>query len=340
MGQVFFGVPESTRQGIFRILAGEPRESRPPPFVPGDAVKFQRWRIDGQKTWETLQKMINDVSPQWLSGINFLLETANTAAREKDPGFDFKKNLIGNLGDDFISYEKAPHGNSIAEMRSPPSLFLVASPNAEALAAALKNVMSYMSQQAGAPPEEREFLGRKICSVQLRAMMGPLGAGGGANMPRVLSFSASGGYVAFSSDAGLVEEYLRSSEGQRNALRETPGLTDAAQKVIGPGSSLFGYENQMETTRTMVEWLKKNTGAPSGSPAGAAASLIPSGLNLTATVQSFKDLMDFSLLPPFESISKYFYFSVYGGGGTVDGLSFKVFSPVPPGIKTADAAAH
>jgi hypothetical protein len=333
MLQGSISVPESSRQGLFKILAGEPRESRPPPFVPGDAVKFQRWRIDGQKTWETLQKMINDISPQWMNGINFLIETANTAAQQKDPGFDFKKNLIGNLGDDMITYEKAPRGMSVAELRSPPSLFLLGSPNADSLAAALKSVLASATQSPGSPPEEREFLGRKIYSASPKAMMGPLGAGSGSAVPQTVSYAASGGYVAFSSDPALVEEYLRSSEGQRNSLREKAGLSEAAQKVTGPGSSLFGYENEVESTRAWLDALRKNP-APSGtSPAGAAANLVPSGLNLPATVQSFRELMDFSLLPAFDSIAKYFYFSVYGGSANVDGLSVKLFFPVPPGVK-------
>ena len=47
--ELFLGVPEANRRGLFNILAGEPKESSPPPFVPADAVRFQRWRIDGQK---------------------------------------------------------------------------------------------------------------------------------------------------------------------------------------------------------------------------------------------------------------------------------------------------
>jgi len=46
--------------------------------------------------------------------------------------------------------------------------------------------------------------------------------------------------------------------------------------------------------------------------------------------KSFRDWMDFSLLPDYDQVSKYFYFSVYGGGATADGLSFKVFAPRPP----------
>jgi len=332
--QFSLGVPESSRRGIFKILAGEARESRPPAFVPADVVKFDRWRIDGQKTWEGLQKIVNDISPQWLNGINFLLETANTAAKEKEPGFDIKKNLIGNLGDDVITYQKAPRGKSAAELRSPPSLFLLGSPNAETLAAGLKSVLVFAGQQSGAAPEEREFLGRKIYSVSLKALMVPLGAGSGTSVPRTLSYAASGGYVAFSSDPALIEEYLRSSEGQRSSLRESQGLNEAAQRVITPGSSLFGYENLGETTRVKFEQLKKNP-SPSqeSSASGAAAGLLQSSLNLPASIQSFKELADFSLLPDFDSVSKYFHFTVYGGGANVDGLAVKVFMPTPPRLK-------
>ena len=54
-----------------------------------------------------------------------------------------------------------------------------------------------------------------------------------------------------------------------------------------------------------------------------------------AAEKSIKDLMDFSLLPPFERISKYFYFSVYGASATSEGLTFKMFAPVPPALKAA-----
>ena len=151
--QVLLSAPEATRQGIFKIIAGEPKETIPPSFVPADAVKFRRWRLDGQKTWAALEKMLADISPQSLNGVNFILDTANTAAKEKDPSFDIRKNLIGNLGDDIITYEKPPRGNSLAELRSAPSIFLIGSPHPEELAAALKSVLVFMSQQAGTPAE-------------------------------------------------------------------------------------------------------------------------------------------------------------------------------------------
>jgi hypothetical protein len=44
----------------------------------------------------------------------------------------------------------------------------------------------------------------------------------------------------------------------------------------------------------------------------------------------FGEWMDFSLLPDYDKVSKYFYFSVTSGNVTADGLSFKVFAPRPP----------
>jgi hypothetical protein len=323
--EAYVGAPESSRQGLLKILAGEPKNANPPAFVPADAVKFQRWRIDGQKAWAALEKMVNDISPQWMSGINFLIETANTAAREKDPGFDIRKSLIGNLGDDVISYQKAPRGNSVASLRSPPSIALIGSPQPEQFAVTLRSLAGFIAQQAGISPEEREFLGRKIYSIPLRSLGLPMPAAASA-MPATLSFAASGGYVALSTDASILEEYLRSSETQGKALRETPGLDDAAQKVLGPGSSLFGYQNQTETARTWFEMLRKDSGAATNATA-AATAFFP------GATEALKDWLDFSLLPPFEKISKYFYFTVYGGSASADGLTFRMFAPVPPALR-------
>ena len=149
--EVFLGVPESSRRGIFKILEGESKEANVPPFVPADVMTFSRWRIDGQKAWATLVKMLTDLSPEALKGINFILDTANMAAQQKDPGFDVRKNLIGNLGDDMINYEKPPR--SLSESASAPSLFLLGSPAPAQLAVALKSIFVFITVQTGPPAD-------------------------------------------------------------------------------------------------------------------------------------------------------------------------------------------
>ncbi len=321
---VSIGVPEATRQGIFRLFPSEGKDASPPPFVPANAVKFQRWRIDGQKTWATLEKVLGEISPQWLSSLNFMLDTANTAAKQKDPDFDLRKNLIGNLGDDLITYEKAPRGGTPAELAAAPSLFLIGSAHPDQLAAALKGVLVFLGQTGGSP-SEREFLGKKIYSVPLPSFT--VGASGNP-APRALSYAASSGYVALSTDAGILEEYLRSSGSQQKALRETPGLTEAMAKVGGSSTGWLGYENQAETARALFEALRNNAATNT-----SGTALMPGGMNLPGAGNGLKQWMDFSLLPPFDRIAKYFYFNVYAGGASADGLSFKAFTPVPPGVK-------
>src|SRR5262249_10827132 len=150
------------------ILAAEPKTASPPSFVPADTVKFQRWRIDGAKSCVTLQKMLSDISPQWVTALSFLLDTANAAARLKEPGFDLKKALLANLGDDLISYERPPRSNSAADLASPPAVLLIGSPNPEQLAAAFKALL-VMGPQSGTS-QDREFLGRKIYSLPLPSL--------------------------------------------------------------------------------------------------------------------------------------------------------------------------
>ena len=307
----YLSAPEAARQGLLKILAAVPKDANPPEFVPASALKFSRWRIDGQKSWAELEKMIGALSPGGLASLNATIDAVNALARQKDPDFDLRKNLIANLGDDIISYQKAPAGNAPGAVNHAPSLLLFGAANADQAALAVKSVASLMSGQQTAP-DPRDFLGRKIYTIPLPGRRQPDAT---APVSRSLYCAASGGYVALTTDVSMLEEYLRSNAGQARPLRETAGLAEAAQHVGGAGNGLFGYENQRETMRAAFSLLKN--------PAAADTAL-------AAFPKSFRDWMDFSLLPDYDRVSKYFYFSVYGGGATADGLSLKVFAPRPP----------
>jgi hypothetical protein len=166
--------------------------------------------------------------------------------------------------------------------------------------------------QQGAPAP-RDFLGRKIYTIPLPAAR----SAAGPPVTHALYYSASGGYVALTANISSLEEYLRSNANQPSPLRETAGLADAAQHVGGEGGGLFGYQNQRETMRTAFKLVKNASGSITVS---SLASLPP----------GFRDWMDFSLLPDYEQVAKYFYFSVYGGNTTSDGISIKAFAPRPP----------
>jgi hypothetical protein len=305
------------------LLALAPKESSAPTFVPADVVKFQRSRVDGQKAIAIIEKMLGDVSAEALNTWNFVLSNGNEAIRANDPDFDIRKNLFGNLGDDFITYDKLPRGDSALEKASAPSLVLIGSPNPDQLAAAVRGVLVILTPEGG-NPQSREFLGKKIYSVKLGS--GPMA---GPGPKRTLSYAASSGYVAFSTDAAILEEFLRSSASQAKALRDLPGLADAMARVGGQSTGWFSYENESETMRLLFDTLRHSVGDTNSSSPGVLESAIP----FSAPQKKFRDWLDFSLLPDYGKVSKYFSFGVYAGSANVDGITLRFFSPTPPQLK-------
>lgn len=311
--------PASARKGILKLISFETKDAAPPAFVPADTIKFSRLRLDLHGVWKTLESTLADIQPQMASVLKLLMDSAG---KEQDPGFDLRQNLIANLGDDIITYQKEPRGQRLQDLSSPPTLVLVSSPNAEQLASAVKALTSLLPQQ-GSKVKEREFLGRTLYSIDLPSMPGP----DKEMVSQKLTYVASGGYVAFSVDTALVEEYLRGNA--TNPLKETSGLIDAAQKVGGMDAGMFGYENDRQTMRAAFQTMKNESATITSL---FDASPLAGRLGVEGNAAKFKDWIDFSLLPDYEKVMKYFYLTVYGGKVHADGLSFKVFSPNPPGL--------
>lgn len=313
-------VPESLRRGLFNILAVQPRDASPPPFIPADAVKFNRWRVDLQTAWTTIENMLGEISPAYAGFSKLILDTAG---KDKDPKFDFRKQLLANLGDDVMVFEKAPRAVAAGGVSFAPSLMLIGAKNAVELAASLRAIASIF------PPEliqyiEREFLGRKVYSVVLPPLVGQ-------KVSRPLTYAASGGYVAISSDPATVEEFLRSSEGTAKSLRDLPGLNDAAQKVGGMGRGYFSFENEAESARGALDATQKD---PS-----AIASLLGAGQIATVLgwvggdAKTMTESFDLTLLPAYDKVAKYFYLNVNALGVTADGITFKMFTSTPPPLR-------
>jgi hypothetical protein len=303
--------PEATRNGLLKILALPAKDASIPVFVPADATKFSRFRLDGKQTWAELQKMIAAISPQGLASLNAVIDMANTMAQLKDPGFDLRANLFGNLGDDVMIYSKAPVGDTLADFGNPPTIYLVAVTNPEQVVNAVKNLASLAAPQDAAP-KPRDLLGHKIYSI---AQRGKPQADGSTAAPSYIYLSAAGGYLAISKSTTMLEEYLRSADGKLKPLRETPGIADAASHVGGTSGGLFSYENQRETMRAAFKLMKLSAAGDS------AMKMFP---------PAFRDWADFSLLPDYDAVSKYFYLSVFGGSANADGLTLKVYAPRPP----------
>ena len=311
---VHITAPESERAGLVKILALPSKDTSVPAFVPADVVKFTRIRLDSKQTWAEIEKMAAGISPSAQAQINTLITFANSMAQSKSPGFDLRTDLIGNLGDDLITYQKAVAGKSLSELADPPMLFLLAASNPEAVINAIK-VVAGLSSPQGSDTAPREFLGRKIYSVSLKS--GNV-APGAAAQAATLYLAASSGYVAVSSDSPILEEFLRNADGKNQQLRDNAALQSALQHLGGSGNGMFTYENQRETLRVTFKAVKNALAADSGD---ATLKVLPA---------AFREWFDFSLLPDYDLVSKYFYISTVVGSANSEGVTFKAFAPRPP----------
>jgi hypothetical protein len=185
----------------------------------------------------------------------------------------------------------------------------------------------------GAPPSTREFLGTTIHSFELP---NPAMEYDPQATARKLSLAVSRGYVAVTSDDAILEEFLRSADNPVKPLRQLPGLMESAETVAGPGNSLFSFEDQRQVMRLQLEVMRHlatNSTPELQDPMTPITESLGVGMPRTGWTEWF----DFSLLPPFDQIEKYFYHTVYGGGGSAEGLTLKVFSPTPPELKAKSA---
>jgi hypothetical protein len=125
-----------------------------------------------------------------------------------------------------------------------------------------------------------------------------------------------------SPDISVLQDFLRSAGKPPRPLTQAAGLADAVQHIGGMGNGLFGYQDNRVVMRAAFNSLKQSAaGSLAGQP---TLALMP---------KSLVDMLDYSLLPDYDQVAKYFYFSVFTGTTTPEGITFKGFYPRPPQLK-------
>jgi hypothetical protein len=252
--------------------------------------------------------------------------TMEMAGKDKDPNFDLRKTVIDNLGDDIVSYQRPPRSAKLADLASPPTVYLIGTPKPEEMIGGLK-VLTGMTGQPDATTE-REVAGRKVYKMKLAPARGP----GGVEQ-RALHYSHGRGYLALTTDEAALEEFLRSADGGGRGLRDTAGLGEAAAKIGGTGTGWFGYESQAQAMRLLFDMVKKDPAFADklfNNPATALSG--PMGGGAANPAAQLKEWFDFSLLPPFEQVAKYFHYTVTTGTAQREGISIRTFLPNPPNL--------
>ena len=321
MVEFTMAIPQQARRGVFSLLALKNKDSAPLPQIPDDVVSFNRTRLNLREAWSSLEAMVGELSPPVMGFVELFL---GGLGKDRDPNFDFRESFFENLGDDIITVGLPPKSDELQDIANPPSLTMIGSPKAEELANAFV-VATGLIPYGGNVLTERDFLGKKSYSFNIPGMAIPGGAAPGQDPAAGvgLFMAPDGGYLVFSMDEEALEGHLRGPSSSQKSLRRLAGLRQSTEVLGDEGLSSFRYDNASQLVKNLWNISRENPEMLTGGITGAA-------LGAPQPFVGLDGLTDFSKLPPFENVAKYFHYSVGGSSSDAHYMNYRWFRPTPP----------
>ena len=316
MMEFAMAVPKEDRQGLFEWIDLAEKDCSPPPRVPADVASFSRVRLNLGQLWENFEESVADLSPMLGGLMNAVLRET-----EQGIGFNIRKDVFGNLGDDLIVIGFSPRSSSFEDLISAPTLTLLGSPNPKALAQTLVKATSLIPSEENSL-SRKEFQGKTIYSFTIPGL--PFMESEQPHTDVGLHMAAAEGYLIFSMDEQTLRNYLRPPSETHRPLQKTPGLKQATV-ALGPEKlTSFRYDNSAKVIGMFWELARKNP------------NFLEKGLEVSADLDIRESLFGtefLSALPPFEQVAKYFHFSVSGGNSDAHSINYRLFMPTPPQLR-------
>jgi hypothetical protein len=315
---------EGAKKGISKLLEVESAPIRVPGFIPESANSISVVNLDMQKAFDELVKILTAFSPQMAMMLNMPL---SPPGQQGEPPLQLKTGIIDHLGSQIVvaqSIDKSGQGSP-----KPESLVALAVTNRAELEKTLLFIHSGMIAP-GKPDARRELLGHTIYSVDLAGMMGGMGGrgsrspmmmgpGGTPGMPK-LAFTVTDTHLIFAGE-DAVERAIRTLSTSGNQSVASTEWFSQAKSTIPSSVGLAGLQNS-EASMEAVWSALRNMKMPAKGGGGAAANLGLAGATSPEMIlsQMAGDLADFSLLPDFDAVRKYFGLSACYGISRQDGF--------------------
>ena len=338
---------DGEKKGVCKLLEVESVPLRIPQFVSTSASAVSVFNLNIPKAYAELGNILTGFSPPMAAMLNMPLLPPG---QQGEPGLQLKADVIDYLGSQIVMAQSIRKPDAAASaagpagappLAAPQTLVAIAISNRNALEKSLSTLHSKMLAP-GNPDAQRQLLGHTIYTVDVSGFLPFLGGAGqrtpmagaapgqpGPAMPKdpPLAFTVTDTYLVLGGES-TVEQAIRALGGGGAESIESVKWFRQAKASLPSVVGLAGLQNSAASGE--VFWSAMRQAQKQGRAAdkeqrtqiGAgvnSASLLP---NLMFS-QGGQEMFDFSLLPEFETVRKYFGSSVSYGISRPDGFFFE-----------------
>jgi len=307
------------RKGIFKMLEMRSDPVRVPRFVPASACSVSFLNLDIKRAYDELCSIIYGFDP---TTALLLQQPIPGTGSDSEPGISIRPDIIEYLGTEVGIAQSV--NKPFSKDKEPTDIYIAVSVNNRA---ALEKSLSLIHKRLIAPnnPEPtRELLGYTLY------LIGPAGVpvlGGSVPMVEAgpqratpkgerLAFTITDTHLIFGPEPA-VERAIRTLGGAENEPVSTAKWFNIAKAAVPSVVGSAGFEDNAASGELLWWMLKEN---------GKSRRASSMGMGPAAAVMAGPgawDFADFSLLPEFDAVKKYFGLSAGYGISRPDGFFFE-----------------
>jgi len=312
------------KKGICKILEVESAVFNIPSFIPESTYSVTFFNLNINKVYDELYNILYSFNPQYAAMLQ-MLDLPDSP--EGEPGLKFKSDIISHLGSQIVLSQSVNKPFSISSMPT-ESLVALAVNDRNALEKSL-SILHGKIIAPNDPDARRELLGHTIYLLSssalpfLRPGMTPMQVPSESNAPRTptLAFTVTNTHLIFASEPVIERAVRILSSADASSVSSAKWFT-SANSAIPSVVGMAALEDNAASSE-IFWWIVKQSGKTGSSAVTAGSNAIkfaPAGIS---------ELVNFDLLPPFDTVRKYLGLSAFYGISTPEGFFFE-FKDISP----------
>lgn len=323
---------DGEKKGICKMLDLESTGLRIPRFIPASSSSLSVFNLDIKKAFAELCDILGNFSPQMAAMLYMPLVPSSA---QGEPPLILKTGLIDHLGSQIVVAQsmKKPSPDPSGADSTGQILMAIAIENRNALEKSLSLLHNRFIAPDN-PDARRELLGHTIYSIDLSRFLPFLAAGArGPNAPEIppSGFTVTDTHLIFASEAA-VERTIRALGGGAESI-DSERWFARARANIPSVVGLASLEDNAATSEQLWSGLRESKKEGKGEKSKNELSIGMSSGSILPQVMfspAGSGFFDFSLLPEFDAVRKYFGVSAFYGISRPDGFYFelKILNPV------------